>query len=35
MIARSKARPENPFPGLWHIVLMYTWGEDYFNEEAG
>ena len=28
-----KPKPKSPFVGLWHIVSMTTWGEDYFNEE--
>jgi hypothetical protein len=29
-----KSKSPNPFTGLWHIVSMETWGEDYFNEEV-
>ena len=31
-MAKPKARA--PFEGLWHIVSMDTWDEDYFNEEV-
>lgn len=30
----GKKKPANPFLGLWHIVSMETWDEDYFNEEV-
>ena len=30
----KKSKAPNPFLGLWHIVSMETWGEDYFNEEV-
>lgn len=30
----AKRKPESPFLGLWHIVSMETWDEDYFNEEV-
>jgi hypothetical protein len=30
----KKAKPPNPFTGLWHIVSMEAWDEDYFNEEV-
>ncbi|MGZ3390268.1 MAG: hypothetical protein ACXWPK_12910 [Isosphaeraceae bacterium] len=30
----KKAKSQNPFNGLWHIVSMETWDEDYFNEEV-
>src|SRR5262245_49650805 len=30
----KKAKPANPFLGLWHILSMETWGEDYINEEV-
>jgi hypothetical protein len=33
-MARSKKPPASPFTGLWHIVSMETWNEDYFNEEV-
>ena len=33
-MARSKGKPASPFKGLWHIVLMDEWDEDYFNEEV-
>jgi hypothetical protein len=29
-----KKMPPSPFEGLWHIVSMETWDEDYFNEEV-
>jgi hypothetical protein len=28
------AKKANPFEGLWHIVSMSGWDEDYFNEEV-
>ena len=30
----AKKKQESPFTGLWHIVSMTTWDEDYFNEEV-
>src|SRR5438132_1645788 len=30
----AKPKPASPFTGLWHIVSMETWDEDYFNEEV-
>ena len=30
----AKTKPKSPFEGLWHIVSMDTWDEDYFNEEV-
>jgi hypothetical protein len=30
----KRLKPPNPFVGLWHIVSMETWDEDYFNEEV-
>jgi hypothetical protein len=30
----GKKKQESPFVGLWHIVSMDTWDEDYFNEEV-
>jgi hypothetical protein len=30
----AKSKPKSPFAGLWHIVSMETWDEDYFNEEV-
>ena len=30
----GKKKPDSPFTGLWHIVSMDTWDEDYFNEEV-
>ena len=32
-MAKAK-RSDTPFTGLWHIVSMTTWDEDYFNEEV-
>jgi hypothetical protein len=32
MMAKSKAK--SSFAGLWHIVSMSGWDEDYFNEEV-
>ncbi len=31
---RQKRKPASPFTGLWHIVSMTGWDEDYFNEEV-
>ena len=31
-MAKTKVTP--PFEGLWHIVSMSGWDEDYFNEEV-
>lgn len=33
-MARSKAKPKSSFTGLWHIISMTEWNEDYFNEEV-
>ena len=33
-MAKAKPKPKSPFVGVWHIVSMETWGEDYFNEEV-
>jgi hypothetical protein len=30
----AKKRRESPFTGLWHIVSMSEWEEDYLNEEV-
>jgi hypothetical protein len=30
----AKKKQDSPFTGLWHIVSMETWDEDYFNEEV-
>jgi hypothetical protein len=30
----AKSTPKSSFTGLWHIVSMETWEEDYFNEEV-
>jgi hypothetical protein len=30
----ARAKSKSPFVGLWHIVSMETWDEDYFNEEV-
>ena len=27
-------KAKSPFTGLWHIVSMETWDEDYFNKEV-
>ena len=32
-MAKKKPKPP-PFLGLWHIVSMTEWNEDYFNEEV-
>jgi hypothetical protein len=33
-MAKAKTKPKSPFEGLWHIVSMSGWDEDYFNEEV-
>jgi hypothetical protein len=33
-MAKAKRKPASPFTGLWHIVSMTGWDEDYFNEEV-
>jgi hypothetical protein len=33
-MARTRRKPDSPFTGLWHIVSMEEWDEDYFNEEV-
>jgi hypothetical protein len=30
----GKKKQESPFTGLWHMVSMEVWDEDYFNEEV-
>ena len=30
----KKAKSNNPFVGMWHIVSMPTWDEDFLNEEV-
>ena len=33
-MAKIKAEQKSLFTGLWHIVSMETWDENYFNEEV-
>src|SRR5712692_4568302 len=33
-MAKAKSKSKSPFAGLWHIVSMETWDEEYFNEEV-
>jgi hypothetical protein len=33
-MAKARPKPKSPFIGLWHIVSMSGWDEDYFNEEV-
>ena len=33
-MAKARTKPKTPFEGLWHIVHMSEWDEDYFNEEV-
>ena len=33
-MAKTKTKQKSPFEGLWHIVSMSGWDEDYFNEEV-
>jgi hypothetical protein len=33
-MGKAKAKQKSPFEGLWHIVSMSGWDEDYFNEEV-
>jgi hypothetical protein len=30
----ARKKRESPFTGLWHIVSMSEWDEDYINEEV-
>ena len=30
----GKKKEKSPFTGLWHIVSMQMWDEDYINEEV-
>jgi hypothetical protein len=30
----AKPKPKSPFEGLWHIVSMDQWDEEYINEEV-
>src|ERR1019366_6408700 len=32
-MAKSKAKPDSPFAGRWHIVSMTEWDEDFINAE--
>ena len=33
-MAKARTKQKSPFTGLWHIVSMTGWDEDYFNEEV-
>jgi hypothetical protein len=33
-MGKAEAKQKSPFAGLWHIVSLSGWGEDYLNEEA-
>ena len=33
-MGKAEAKQKSPFAGLWHIVSLSGWDEDYFNEEA-
>jgi len=33
-MATSKAKPDSPFTGRWHIVSMTEWDEDFINAEV-
>jgi hypothetical protein len=33
-MAKAKSQPQSGFIGLWHIISMDAWDEDYFNEEV-
>jgi hypothetical protein len=33
-MGKAKSKPKFPFEGLWHIVAMSGWDEDYFHEEV-
>ena len=33
-MAKAKSKPKSPFTGLWDIVSMSEWDEDYINEEV-
>src|ERR1022692_1046372 len=33
-MAKSKAKPGSTFTGLWHIVSMTEWDEDFINAEV-
>jgi hypothetical protein len=33
-MAKSKARPDFPFAGRWHIVSMTEWDEDFIHAEV-
>jgi hypothetical protein len=32
-VIAKKAKPPNPFPGRWRIILMSAWDDDYLDEE--
>src|SRR5437773_1887797 len=34
VMAKLKPKPKSPFIGLWNIVSMSEWDEDYINEEV-
>jgi hypothetical protein len=33
-VPMGKKKQGSPFTGLWHIIAMSEWDEDYFNEEV-
>lgn len=33
-MAKVRRKPSSLFMGLWHILSMDEWGEDYLNEEV-
>jgi hypothetical protein len=33
-MGKAKGKQKSSFEGLWHIVSMSGWDEDYFNEEV-
>lgn len=33
-MAKAQPKPNSPFTGSWHIVLMSAWDDSYLNEEV-
>src|SRR5438270_624358 len=33
-MAKKRTNPKSPFVGVWHIISMMAWDEDFFNEEV-
>jgi hypothetical protein len=33
LMAKKRTKPKSPFNGIWNIVSMSAWDDDYLNEE--